>query len=68
MSALNASARDTLRAAGVSAAEWRKRNHMSKTWLGDACGCPDDRCIGFHHYASDDCGCLSALLSDPNWR
>lgn len=25
---------------------------------GDRCGCPDDRCIGYHHYEDADCWCL----------
>jgi hypothetical protein len=31
-------------------------------WHGDRCGCPDDRCIGFHHDNEDDCGCLEPCL------
>lgn len=63
---LNNTAREQLRNAGFSPAEWARRNHYTDgTWGGDACGCPDDRCIGFHHDAADDCGCLPALLSDP---
>lgn len=30
--------------------------------VGDSCGCPDDRCRGFHHYAGDTCWCTDALL------
>lgn len=33
-------------------------------WRGDACGCTDDRCIGFHHSATDPCGCLDTLLDE----
>jgi len=35
-------------------------------WYGDRCGCPDDRCAGYHHSKGVDawdCGCLDALLS-----
>ncbi|MFE3081747.1 hypothetical protein [Nocardia tengchongensis] len=64
---LNVTARETLRASGVSVAEWRTRNDMGDTWLGDVCGCPDDRCIGLHHAGPDTCECLPALLSDPHW-
>lgn len=63
---LNADARATLRLSGVSQAAWIRR-HCGETvrvWLGDACGCPDDRCIGYHHDETDECGCLTALLSD----
>jgi hypothetical protein len=31
-------------------------------WHGDRCGCPDDRCVGFHHDNEDDCGCLEPCL------
>jgi hypothetical protein len=68
MTTLNETARETLREYGVTVAEWCRRNHMGDRWFGDACGCPDDRCIGFHHVGSDDCQCLTALLSDPDWR
>jgi|GEM_PF-1261587 len=64
MSDLNATARETLREARVTIAEWKRRNHMGVKWLGDECGCPDDRCIGFHHHGPDDCGCLPALLAE----
>ena len=63
MSALNADAKAALRDAGVSQAEWARANWSSSgRWSGDACGCPDDRCIGYHHYDGEDCGCLQTLL------
>jgi hypothetical protein len=31
-------------------------------WWGDRCGCTDDRCIGFHHFGEDDCGCFPVVL------
>lgn len=67
MSRLNANARDLLQAFEISQAAWI-RHHFGQnatTWRGDACGCPDDRCIGYHHDADEDCGCLGALLDDP---
>jgi hypothetical protein len=33
-------------------------------WHGDSCGCPDDRCIGFHHEGPDDCHCLEVTLGE----
>lgn len=33
-------------------------------WRGDSCGCSDDRCIGYHHDADEDCGCLPVLLGE----
>jgi hypothetical protein len=33
-------------------------------WRGDSCGCPDDRCIGFHHDQPGDCHCLESTLSE----
>lgn len=66
MTRLNEDARGALQSAEVSQAAWI-RHHFGadvKTWHGDSCGCPDDRCIGFHHDAQDDCSCLTALLAD----
>ncbi|MFI5068206.1 MAG: hypothetical protein ACHP9Z_30080 [Streptosporangiales bacterium] len=63
MTALNATAKAALRAAGVSRGAWARYHFYSDgRWGGDACGCPDDRCIGYHHDGPDDCGCLPALL------
>ena len=75
MSALNAAAKAELRDAGISQADWARtwfpcnavagdrRTEIGRpVWLGDACGCPDDRCIGYHHGAGEDCGCLPVLL------
>lgn len=63
--ALNEAARLELRDAGISQAEWARRSgYADGKWGGDKCGCPDDRCIGHHHDAQDDCGCLRALLTD----
>lgn len=75
MTALNATAKATLSDAGVTQAEWARywfpcngrpgdpTTEVGRpVWLGDACGCPDDRCIGYHHLGPDDCGCLPVLL------
>ncbi|MFF0145998.1 hypothetical protein ATK36_0485 [Amycolatopsis sulphurea] len=60
---LNRTARAQLQAAGITPGWWARRNHYADgRWGGDACGCPDSRCIGFHHDGPDDCGCLPALL------
>lgn len=60
---LNEYAKATLRDAGVSQAAWFRANlYDDGTWGGDACGCPDDRCIGFHHFGPSDCRCLPVLL------
>ena len=62
---LNEDARAALRDAGISQAAWARANHYSDgRWYGDACGCPDDRCIGYHHGEHEECGCLPALLAD----
>lgn len=36
----------------------------STEWGGDECGCPDDRCIGYHHLAGGPCGCLRTLMPE----
>lgn len=62
---LNATAKTVLREAGVSQTAWARANWFpGGRWSGDACGCPDDRCRGYHHARSEDCGCLRALLAD----
>jgi len=71
---LNDAARAALRDAGISQAAWaRAQGFADGRWHGDACGCPDDRCIGFHHHG-DECGCLAVLLAElaarppcPSW-
>lgn len=60
---LNADARDQLQRAGISQAAWARQLFADGRWHGDACGCPDDRCIGYHHDECDECGCLRALLA-----
>ena len=66
MPALNATAKAALRDAGVSQAAWARANYSPDgRWHGDACGCPDDRCMdGYHHFPGDECGCLRTLLAD----
>ncbi len=63
MTRLNAAAKAVLQARGISHAEWARRNFTDGRWHGDACGCTDDRCIGYHHDDPDDCGCLPVLLA-----
>jgi hypothetical protein len=66
MAALNAAAKAALRNANISQAAWARSCGFSDGhWYGDACGCPDDRCAGYHHDSyDDDCGCLAVLLDD----
>lgn len=60
---LNATARAALRDADITVGQWARYNDFADgQWYGDACGCPDDRCIGFHHADPDDCGCLGVLM------
>jgi hypothetical protein len=61
---LNEAAKAALLAAGVSQAEWVRANSADGRWPGDACGCPDDRCTGFHHDEDEECGCLRTLLAE----
>ena len=61
--ALSAHAREILRAYGFTPMQWAIANGQPDgKWYGDACGCNDDRCAGYHHDESDECGCIYALL------
>jgi hypothetical protein len=62
VTALNAAAKAALRDAGVTQADWAREHFADGRWHGDTCGCPDDRCVGYHHYEDEVCGCLPALL------
>ncbi|MEC4854623.1 hypothetical protein R2325_02450 [Mycobacteroides chelonae] len=63
MSALSRSARADIKDSGLTIAAY-VRHHMGGDggWHGDRCGCPDDRCIGFHHDSPYDCGCLPVCI------
>jgi hypothetical protein len=66
MTQLTRDARATLRDAGFTSRQWAQLHGYSGAtdWRGDECGCTDDRCIGFHHDATDECGCLPALIEE----
>lgn len=69
MTKLSRAARETLKAAGIDPADWIRRDGSwsapstsDQQWHGDECGCTDDRCIGYHHDADEECGCLPTLI------
>lgn len=64
MKTLNATARETIRGEGQTIAGYVRFYGTDGTWTGDACGCVDDRCMGHHHDAGEDCGCVSAFVAD----
>lgn len=83
MTELNLTAHATLQTAGIDPAEWirtggRWPGFLSEDgeWHGDQCGCTDDQCIGYHHDADQECGCLPLLIpqyqrnqqADRIWR
>lgn len=61
---LNAAARATLRANGIGLTAWYRYHFGTNKWHGDACGCPNDRCIGYHHAANEECGCLPRIIEN----
>lgn len=64
ISRLNAEAKAALREAGISQATWAREHCGGSKWYGDACGCPDDRCIGFHHGDLMECLCRRVLIDE----
>lgn len=72
-SGLNETARTAIADAGITVTAYmRAQGYMDGEWGGDACGCPDDRCTGFHHGSEGECGCLRVLLDEmtaraPSW-
>lgn len=66
MAHLNEAALATLTGYGVSPEQWFTHHGHNGEWFGDACGCPDDRCVGHHHAVDEYCGCLRALLNELN--
>jgi len=61
---LNTTALAPPRAHDVTPLEWATRFYGNPTWAGDACGCPDDRCTGYHHDPDDECACLQSFLRE----
>lgn len=64
MTALNTDAREQLCAASITPTAWTRAHFADGRWHGDACGCPDDRCVGRHHDVDEPCGCLPVLIRD----
>lgn len=68
MTTISKNARETLRSHGITAAAYVRHFYPAGVWGGDSCGCTDDRCIGYHHDANEDCGCVEVfalqLVSD----
>ncbi len=64
MSALSRDARTVIRDRGANVRDYVKQWAPDGQWVGDRCGCPDDRCIGHHHDEHDECGCLRSLVDD----
>ena len=48
----------------VTIAGYIRQYSYDGKWHGDSCGCPDDRCIGYHHDENADCGCFPVLLEE----
>jgi hypothetical protein len=70
MARLNAHARAVICEAGLTPGEYARRwdefagYEPSARWGGDVCGCPDDRCDGYHHERGAECGCLVRTLEE----
>lgn len=67
MTALSRQARETIKDAKwheprVTIVGYVRQSYPDGVWGGDSCGCTDDRCIGYHHDADEECHCLPVLL------
>jgi hypothetical protein len=50
---------------GITRRQWiAEHGGTDGKWYGDRCGCPDDRCTGFHHAEDAFCGCVEALAKE----
>jgi len=63
MTALSWDAKNQIAWSNVSQVVYIAFWYPDGVWGGDTCGCIDDRCIGYHHEAWEDCGCIRALLT-----
>lgn len=67
MQGLNQDALDVLKEHYLTPEEYARAYYgydVGDTWPGSPCGCPDDRCIGHHHAADEECGCVWSLARD----
>lgn len=64
MTALDARAREAIKDSGLTIAAYTRYWFPDEKWHGDACGCTDDRCKGFHHDFTDECGCLAVQINE----
>jgi hypothetical protein len=62
---LDRAVKEELRLSGFTQAAWARRfGWADGVWHGDACGCFDDRCTGYHHDADQECRCFAELLAE----
>lgn len=72
MVALAPAARDEIKATAaladagvrVTIAGYIRHCFTDGKWHGDSCGCPDDRCRGYHHDEHAECGCFEVVLRE----
>lgn len=63
MTALTPAAKEQIRDAGLTVAAYvRAQRWRDDGWWGDSCGCPDDRCRGYHHDDHEECRCLLEVI------
>lgn len=63
---LTKQAKQQIKDAGLTITEYCQYWMSDSKWYGDKCGCPDDRCISFHHMEDDDCRCLEPCIRTYN--
>ncbi|WGD37584.1 hypothetical protein [Lysinibacter sp. HNR] len=49
---------------GLTPKDWAKIHGHGSQWFGDVCGCPDNRCSGYHHEDWEKCLCITSLIQE----
>lgn len=63
MTRLSPEAREQIKFSELTITEYIAEWSTTGEWRGDACGCHDDRCAGYHHDVAEECPCLQQCIA-----